>query len=530
MATHKTIDRLKTGQKKSASVPAKRNQTTAASVQAGREHKVIDRLKTGQKQTATVPTAPAQGQNTGGGGYYSPREYGAQTGAYEARVTAARTAMEEQGKNLRTSQTEVESLWKAAQDAQTAYQNCRGMFKGTSAAQYEHQFLTRWTEAAQSYSQRYQQFEQEYEKYKPYEDAYNAALGEYNAYVSAERAEYDRWRGTIRDAESIRAEQQELQQKRAELKRLMWENNRLNDPGQPSSGAVTAATVAGNEARIRELQAYLGEQGEREKLLQEELDWSEHFRFEDLRQNEDFAQRSRYDASVTDWDYDWVNNPDSAKNIGRAESDRYNIIPHMNADEIAMYNYVYSAQGEKAAKEYLRYLEPVVNQRRAEETEGLQREFARQHPVAASGLSVLVSPVSGISSAMGVIAEKVTGQEIDPNSGWYSVTNAKNTYRDEVGAVVEENWGPVGSVGYSIGMSILDRLADKWTGIGLAGGGSGSGMAIKGLMGSRAVAETVIDGKNRGLSDEEAIKLGLVSGAAELITEGIGLDEMLKLP
>ena len=310
----------------------------------------------------------------------------------------------------------------------------------------------------------------------------------------------------------------------------MRENNRLNDPGQPGSGAVAAAAIAGNEARIRELQEYLGAQGDREKLLAEELEYSEYFRFEDLRQNEDFAQRSRYDASVTDWDYDWVNNPDSAKNLGRAESDRYNIIPHMHADEIAMYNYLYSAQGEKAAKEYLRYLEPVVNQRRAEEDEGLQRDFARKHPVTASGISVLLSPVSGVASTMGGIAEKATGREIDPNSGWYSATNAKNTYRDEVGSVVEENWGPVGSVGYGIGMSILDVLADKWAGIGLAGGGPGSGMAIKGLMGSRAVAETVIDGKNRGLSDDQAIQLGLVSGAAELITEGIGLDEMLKLP
>ena len=509
MTQHKTVDRRK------AATDA---QSVARRLAAQKE----------KQERAARNAAPAAHGSTGT--YYSPREYGAQNDVYAARVDSTKKAMEEHGQNLGASQREVQSLYEAAKTAEQAYQNTKGKFRGASAAQYERQMLDSWTTATRNYADRYQAFQKELEAYQPYEDAYKVALGEYNDYVAQEQADYAAWRATVRSADEIRKDRQEIRGKLAELERLMRENNRLNDPGQPSSGAVTAATVAGNEARIRELQEYLGAVGERERLLEEELEYSEYFRFEDLRQNGDFAQRSRYDASIKDAEYDWVNNPGSAANVGRAEYDRYNIIPHMNADEIAMYNYVYAAQGAKGAKEYLRYLEPVVNQRRAEETEGLQREFARQHPVAASGISVLLSPVSGISSAMGMIAEKVTGQEIDPNSGWYSVTNAKNTYRDEVGSVVEENWGPVGSFGYDVGMGMLDMLADKWTGIGLAGGGSGSGMAIKGLMGSRAVAETVIDGKNRGLSDEQAIKLGLVSGAAELITEGIGLDEMLKLP
>ena len=559
MAQHKTIDRRKAGQKKSASVPAKRNQTTAAPAQAGREHRVIDRRQAGQKQTLAVPAAGAKNRTVQTGGYYSPREYGVQTGAYEARVTAARTAMEEQGKSLQTSRTEVENLWKAAQDAQTAYQNCRGMFKGATAAQYEQQFLTRWTEAAQSYSERYRQFEQEYAAYKPYEDAYNTALGEYNAYVSAERAEYDRWRGSIRDSESIRKERAELQGKRAELQRLMQQQNAI-----ASGTAVPGiqAQAAQNEARIKELQEYLGGVGEREKLLDEELDWSEHFRFEDLRQNGDFGEKSRFTGVDNQGDrvYQYVNgNPNAGTGsldglLDDLQDGKYKPAPwtlegminrdlnneavrdilninktptrlgYMTEDEKAMYNYVYHTQGDEAANAYLEYLDPDLNERETAARTGKAREFAGKNALTAalaSAGSVLLSPASGLYGTAGQVASAIRGEELDPNASYNLMANAKNAIRDEVSGKIQEHAGPVGSFAYGTVMSMADMAMDAAT---------GNPAAATALIGTRSFSEQVIDSKKRGLSDEQALSMGITSAFAELATEKLGLDAKLNLP
>jgi hypothetical protein len=512
MTQHKTVDRRK----------AATDEKSVAQRLAAQKEK--------QGQAARNVDAPSTTGSTGT--YYSPREYGAQSGTYAARVDSTKKAMEEHGQNLGASRREVQSLYEAAKTAEQAYQNTKGKFRGANAAQYERQMLDSWTTATRNYADRYQAFQKELEVYQPYEDAYKAALGEYNTYVAQEQADYGAWRATVRSADEIRKDRQEIRGKRSELERLMRENNRLNDPGQPSSGAVTAATVAGNEARIRELQEYLGAVGERERLLEEELEYSEYFRFEDLRQNGDFASGSKYQTGTGNWMYDYINTEGGRAPENRLwrEEGEYSKYRFMTQDEIGLYNYLHNTRGADAAQEYLGYLERELNQRRTGAQTDAAQDWAGRHPAAASAVTVAMSPISGISSLVGQVGAKLTGQQIDPNASYNMMSNVKNAMREEVGGIVEESWGPVGSFGYNVGMSMLDMLADKYAGIGLAGGGSGSGMAIKGLMGSRAVAETVIDGKNRGLSDEQAIKLGLVSGAAELITEGIGLDEMLKLP
>lgn len=559
MATHKTIDRLKAGQKKSASVPAKRNQTTATSVQAGREHRVIDRRQAGQKQTASVPTAPARGQSTGGGGYYSPREYGVQTGAYEARVTAARAEMEQRSEAMRRAQQALEQLNAQVQEKRNRYQELTGTFEGDTAAEYERRILDDWTQAVDLYDEGRQKWEQEYAAYKPYEDAYNAALGEYNAYVSAERAEYDRWRGSIRDSESIRQERAGIKEKRAELQRLMQEQNAIAS-GTASPGIQ--AQAAQNEARIKELQEYLGGVGEREKLLAEELDWSEHFRFEDLRQNGDFAEKSRF-TGADNWGdrvYQYVNgNPNAGAGTpdglldslqdGRnrpapwtlegminrdlnneAVRDILNInktptrLGYMTEDEKAMYNYVYHTQGDEAANAYLEYLDPELNERETAARTGKAREFAGKNALTAalaSAGSVLLSPASGLYGIAGQAASALRGEELDPNASYNLMANTKNAIRDEVSGKIQEHAGPVGSFAYGTVMSMADMAMDAAV---------GNPFAATALIGTRAFSEQVIDSKNRGLSDEQALTMGFASAFAELVTEKLGLDAKLHLP
>lgn len=81
-------------------------------------------------------------------------------------------------------------------------------------------------------------------------------------------------------------------------------------------------------------------------------------------------------------------------------------------------------------------------------------------------------------------------------------------------------WGEAGAFGYQLAMSMGDFLLAA----GLTGGSSGAACAI---MGTGAAAETVIDAKDRGLSDGQAFTLGTVAGLAETLTEKYSLETLL---
>ena len=544
MAQHKVIDRLAAAQKKSAAAVAEKAKAAAeAAAEAARKQ------QNKAQNAASAASVPTARQNQSRGSYYSPRQYGADSAPLNARAEAARKAMEEQARALEQSRRAMEELYRQAREARESYHSLKGQFVGENAGQYEQKLLDQYTEATELYVEGKAEYDRVYGAYKPYEDAYNRAARELNDYLAAEEREYQAWRGTIRDAQSIRAEQQELQQKRAELKRLM----QMTQMPTGGYGAISQATgPAQNELRIRELQAYLGEQGEREKLLQEELDWSEHFRFEDLRQNPDFGEKSRFTGvnNLGDRVYQYVNgNPNAGAGTIDALLDRgtqddvfmqivggndgwrdiigYNETPtyleYMTEDEKAMYNYVYSTQGREAAQGYLDHLKPELTARQTGTVTEFWRMMAGQNAVTGalySGLSVPMSAAGGFQAGLGQVASALRGEELDPNASYNLMTNIKNDIRDEVSGKIQEHAGPVGSFAYGTVMSMGDMLMDATAG----------GPGAMALIGTRAFSESVMDAKGRGLSDDEALKMGAVSALAEVMTERIGLDEMLHLP
>ena len=515
----------------------------------------LQKLKAGLKTGGTGGAAPAPAPAAAvgnAGSYYSPRQFGAQKDSYAARAEAARAAMEERSKALLERQQAMEAARRQAEEAQKQYHAKKGRFKGTNAAAYEQELLNRYTTAVKGYTDSKGAYEEAHAAYSPYEEAYNRAAQEYNDYVRSEEEAYGAWKSTIRGAGDIRAEQKTVKEKRAELKQLMQLSNELSVRGQFSM-------LAANERRIQELKSYLGEVDEREKLLEEELEWSEHFRFEDLRQNPDFAQQSQYrstgtagqlqvdpmtgrtyDLGTGDRTYEYVNR--NARAVGaQAMDDINNEMGHlqtMTDDEIALYNYLYATEGREAAAEYLGHLRLELTARQQEGYNALIDETVRAGgvpgAVLASAGSLLMSPISGIEAKLGQIGSWVTGQEVDPNAGYAMATNTKNAMRQSVSGMVEEKFGPAGGYLYNTGMSIADMLMDKWTGTALAGESKAAMRIINAMIAGRGFAQKVIDGKKRGLSDEQALGEGTVAAAAELITEALGrkygLDVLLRLP
>ena len=518
-----------------------KNKGTAAAALAERLEKA-EQKKQATQTAAVAASGASSGQSAARGSYYSPREYGSQASTLNAQVEAARSAMEERTAALTASQKAMETAREAAEQRKARYYALKDKFVGDSAESYRQKLVDEWTTAVQEYGTARERYQAAYDEYKPLEDAYNAAASAYSSYVEQEEADRLAWKSTIRDAETIRDEQRGLKGMRPELRHLMQQSN---DIAAGTAAPGVQAQAAQIEARIKELQGYLGEGDEREKLLEEELGWSEYFRYEDLRGNTDFAEKSQYastanggkvyadplgggvyGSSFDDPMYDYINRNAQAiteQNLNSRLND-ISYLQSMTDEEVAMYNYVYATEGEAGANAYLDTIRTTLTARQQGLTNELVGEMATSGgwagPVVSSAVSVGLSPLSGLQSLAGQLASVAAGMEIDPNAGYNLATNTKNAIREAVGAKAEEAWGPVGSFGYSVGMSMLDMLADASFG--------SAGMA-QAFIGSRAAAESVMDAKNRGLSDGKALTLGLISSVAELATERIGLDELLKL-
>ena len=498
-------------------------------------------LPGGKGGGATVP-APS-GANTAAGGYYSPRNFGADRGSYEARTAAARSAMEEQQKLFREAQTALEASRAEAERKRQRYYDLSQQLSGDGAAELLAGIEKDWTDAVAAYGQQRAAYDNARSVYQPYEDAYNRSVDEYNSYIRGEQEAYQGWKATIRPAESIREEQKGVKEKRAELQRRM---QMANDIASGTAAPGIMAQAAQNEAAIQELQAYLGGAGDRERLLKEELDYSEYFRFEDLRENPDFAQKSEYVSSgagtglqvdpatgqvygsqVGDRQYELVNRNGKAAAEQAMESGDNNDWGHlqtMTDDEIAMYNYLYATRGPQGAAEYLGYLRQDLTARQMAGYKEQLGQMVQEHPVLGGAMatagSLLLSPFAGLKTALGQVGYKLAGQEIDPNAGYALGTHTKNALRQSVSEKIEENAGPVGSFAYNTVMSMGDMLMDATIG----------GPAAMGLIATRGFSESVIDAKERGLSDGQALSLGVVAGAAEVLTERLGVDEHLHLP
>lgn len=194
----------------------------------------------------------------------------------------------------------------------------------------------------------------------------------------------------------------------------------------------------------------------------------------------------------------------------------------MNEEEVAIYNYIHARSKENAEK-YLDHILPTLNERYTNQLNEQYAEYARQNPGGASFTSVLASPMK-IVGAVSQAADLLDDGVIDTNSVGNRYSNMNSAIRGEVSDIVEKRWGKAGSFAYQTGMSMADFLANT------AISGGDQTLALT-LMASGAMADTVIDAKKRGLDDEEAFSLGIVSGVAEAAMEKVGLDALFgKLP
>ena len=216
-------------------------------------------------------------------------------------------------------------------------------------------------------------------KYRAMYDNYEKALREYNDMVRERNAlsgrmgsaleQYRSWSGgQDAQAETYRQEAAALDERNAELDREMRNYALVNTPfGLENSGPYQAMQEEydANAARAAELRRMADEaQWQYYGGLRLNEDWAEHQNVLTVAEMADrgyITESPYYDGSLV---YEYINDINNRRDMMHgydASGTRYEAYSKMTPDEIAVYNYIYSAQGPEAAETYLSRLRNELN-------------------------------------------------------------------------------------------------------------------------------------------------------------------------
>ena len=146
-------------------------------------------------------------------------------------------------------------------------------------------------------------------------------------------------------------------------------------------------------------------------------------------------------------------------------------------------------------------------------------KYAKENGFGMSVATVLLSPMKVLSTGQQIL-DYVDDGNIDQNAGYNHWVYNTNAVRGQVSEDISNSWaGGVGSFLYQTGMSVGDSAMNT-----LATGGN-KALSLS-LMGAGAFANTVVSAKDRGMSDEQALGLGVVSAGAEILTESFSYDKL----
>ena len=193
---------------------------------------------------------------------------------------------------------------------------------------------------------------------------------------------------------------------------------------------------------------------------------------------------------------------------------------HVAELERAGYDYERMSGYEQMQRDRERYEKNIVE----------WEDYAKEHPILASIDTVLVAPFQGVdylkTMASGIGHSDHTDVEnyVPMNVYNMDATNYVNTVRATVSKTIEENtdWELFGqnmsSFLYQTGMSLADSMTQVYA----------FGPAAVWLMGASAASSQAKYVIERGGTNEQAFWGGLAAGAAEVLFEKIGIDNLLK--
>lgn len=218
----------------------------------------------------------------------------------------------------------------------------------------------------------------------------------------------------------------------------------------------------------------------------------------------------------------------------------------MTDEEVSVYNRLAKNGKEKEAEAFLKAMTPTLNARVTQNRLESAQKTAQDGVMGGVGTSFassLLKPVTALQGGIKTVWDFATGKPIDTNAPEYYASNLANTLRSSVAEKIEngvyestkgdytydrtgnrrmttegeaKNNGKIASFLYQTGMSMADMLT--MTPFGPVG--------MQVMMSSNAGVDTMIDAKNNGATDDQAMALGIVSGAAEALFEKFSIENL----
>lgn len=207
-------------------------------------------------------------------------------------------------------------------------------------------------------------------------------------------------------------------------------------------------------------------------------------------------------------------------------------LPFMTDTEKEIFNYVYNTKGKKEARKYLENISNALDKRYVADKQQKDQEFAEEHPVLATGLSIVKQPIEGMNAAYYSTKALWNNEKIRRTN----VYSSSEIYRQQVAEDIAENYGENWAFLYNTGTSMADSglliLAGHTVGLanmaGFAGKATSIGLSST-LMGSRSYVSTLNDALDRGLPDGSAVALAFSSSATESLMESYSAGHFLNL-
>ena len=542
------IEKQRTQGVTSKHAQAKKEKKAAAQAKRATHKSTISKAELPKTETVKT-TAKLPGKTSGG--FYSQPDFFSAAEEKKAGVESARNTMNQKAQALRLANNQVERISGSLKE-----QEDRIAKLSTAASSGARFAKSLYDVARKNYTDTYNKYEtataaaqKAAADYEPTYGLYAAAVDDFNAYITDQGAQYDAWRATIRSADDVAAEIDQLdKQIESTKKKLTAAQMRNQYAGQYDAAAGFPEWVNNEVGDIAAMEAELKNLQDQRALLGEESEWAKYFGYEEIRNAPDFAEKSQYkptengkeekfnalsgmytETGFDDITYDFINKNqkamehqmvnDIANNASFLGLDQ-NFLKQMTDDEVRIFNYLYATDGPEKAYAYISDLEADLTKRQRTAEEAQWQQYAKDSPVGSSVFSVLESPLKGLSY-LGQIADYAADQKMDQNAGYNKFSYLNTAIRDEVSQDIEKNWGGVGSFAYQTGMSMADFLFNT------ALSGGNQALAL-GIMGSGAAADTTIRSKDRGLTDGQAMALGTIAGLAEVITEKVSMDALLK--
>ena len=267
--------------------------------------------------------------------------------------------------------------------------------------------------------------------------------------------------------------------------------------------------------------------------------------YERVRENSDFAQKSKYKKKDAGYDFNYatntytydyesgihyynlVNGVAQAENVATKNGqvtgdDNWRNYTMVEDDERRVFNYLWETAGKDEALAYIDALMPYLSERRIQDNYERDKKIAQEHPVAASVITFGTKAYNALPNAVFMAADTLANGEVDVNSTAYDNIRQVNTIR---GTVEDNIDSGVGKFFYRQGMNIGDNVTSMAAG-GFGAGGLASKVITTGIMSAGSFSDTVMDATERGLSGGEAFALGIVSAGSEMFFESKSFESL----